>query len=177
MSNEEFLRRLSEISPTIEPLEEYTGVSKRINVCCRTCGYKWSPKANELLTGRGCRKCKYVILANKKRRTQIFFFSEKRGASDIACYDTSFLENKKRKQGKAWKNIWAYLNRPFLAQGSQKALIFAHSLKKQPEIQTLWISGCFASVSDIKISLKIFNFFEIKCNIMRLLIVLFMKRI
>ena len=76
MSNDEFVERLSTISPTIEPLEEYSGANNRVNVRCKTCGYEWSPKAIELLSGRGCRKCKYKILAEKQRRTPDDFIQE-----------------------------------------------------------------------------------------------------
>lgn len=69
MSNDEFIRRLSEVTSSIEPLEKYSGANNRILVRCKNCGYEWSPRAIELLTGNGCRKCKYKNLAEKKRRT------------------------------------------------------------------------------------------------------------
>lgn len=76
MSNDEFVDRLSAISPTIEPMEEYSGANTRVHVRCKTCGYDWSPKAIELLSGRGCRKCKYKMLAEKQRRTPDVFIQE-----------------------------------------------------------------------------------------------------
>ena len=76
MSNDEFLKRLSDVSSSIEPLEEYTGANNKINVRCKICGYEWSPRAIDLLTGRGCRKCKYRILTEKMRRSPDQFRKE-----------------------------------------------------------------------------------------------------
>ena len=76
MSNDEFLKRLSDVSSSIEPLEEYTGANNKINVRCKICGYEWSPRAIDLLTGRGCRKCKYRILTEKMRRSPEQFRKE-----------------------------------------------------------------------------------------------------
>lgn len=76
MSTEEFVKRLSEISPTIEVVGAFKGVNNRVNVCCKKCGYEWSPRAADLLTGRGCRECKYKERAVKARRTPAQFVQE-----------------------------------------------------------------------------------------------------
>ena len=76
MSNDEFIKKLSAVSESIEPLENYNGSDNRIRVRCKVCGYEWSPRAIDLLTGRGCKKCKYRILAEKQRRTPEQFKQE-----------------------------------------------------------------------------------------------------
>lgn len=76
MSNDEFARRLSLISTSIEPLEEYTGSNNKIKVRCKECGYEWSPRAIDLLSGKGCQKCKRKMVADKQRRTPEDFIEE-----------------------------------------------------------------------------------------------------
>lgn len=76
MSREDFIQRLSEISPTIEVIGSFDGANNKVKVRCKTCGYEWSPKAMDLLTGRGCRKCKYKKQAERQRRTPEQFVQE-----------------------------------------------------------------------------------------------------
>jgi predicted nucleic acid-binding Zn-ribbon protein len=76
MSTDDFVRRLSEVSPTIEVIGPFNGANNRVNVHCKTCGYEWSPIAMNLLTGRGCRKCKYREQAKRQRRTPEQFAQE-----------------------------------------------------------------------------------------------------
>ena len=57
MSNEEFLRILSEVNTTIEPLEDYKGKNTHIQFRCKICGSIWPTMPRQVLKGRGCRSC------------------------------------------------------------------------------------------------------------------------
>ena len=76
MSREDFIQRLSEISPTIEVIGSFNGANNIVEVRCKTCGNEWSPRAMDLLTGRGCRKCKYKKQAERQRRMPEQFVQE-----------------------------------------------------------------------------------------------------
>lgn len=41
ITNEEFLKRLSECNPNITPMEEYKGIHEKIKFKCNDCGYIW----------------------------------------------------------------------------------------------------------------------------------------
>lgn len=43
--------------PNIELLSDFTKSTERVEVKCKVCGYKWSPKAYTLLQDRGCAIC------------------------------------------------------------------------------------------------------------------------
>uniref|UniRef100_UPI00359CBA0B zinc-ribbon domain-containing protein n=1 Tax=Collinsella bouchesdurhonensis TaxID=1907654 RepID=UPI00359CBA0B len=58
MSTSEFKRRVAEIDPDIEVLGEFTRQRERILCRCRRCGKEWSPYADSLLHGHGCKSCK-----------------------------------------------------------------------------------------------------------------------
>lgn len=55
--NEEFLAMLSEVTKSIEPIEEYKGKTKEIRFRCKVCGNIWSAKPRQILKGRGCSSC------------------------------------------------------------------------------------------------------------------------
>jgi predicted nucleic acid-binding Zn-ribbon protein len=56
-TNDEFLRKLEKINPSVTPLSRYTLSSNKINCRCEKCGYEWMATPNKLLMGRGCPKC------------------------------------------------------------------------------------------------------------------------
>lgn len=57
-SIDEFLLKLKENNPEIEYINGYDGMSKRVNVCCKKCGYKWNPLAKSITNdGKGCPSC------------------------------------------------------------------------------------------------------------------------
>jgi Zn finger protein HypA/HybF involved in hydrogenase expression len=52
----------------IEVLSQYTGTKSRLDVRCE-CGHQWTPTAEKLFTGRGCRKCGHIRTGQAKRLT------------------------------------------------------------------------------------------------------------
>ena len=56
-SNKEFLRMLSKVNYSIEPLEDYKGTDSEITFRCTICGNTWSAKPKQVLKGRGCKVC------------------------------------------------------------------------------------------------------------------------
>lgn len=56
-TNEEFLKELIEINDNIVVIDKYITSQDPILVCCKTCGFKWSPTPDNLLQGEGCPMC------------------------------------------------------------------------------------------------------------------------
>jgi len=56
-SNEQFQKELLIANPTIEALEEYTGIKNKMLFRCKDCGYEWRGWPRSQLRGQGCRKC------------------------------------------------------------------------------------------------------------------------
>lgn len=75
-SPEEFSLKLQTINPNILQLETYSKGRNHLKVCCSICGYKWSPVAQSLLSGRGCPKCAQIIKANKLKRSHSSFVED-----------------------------------------------------------------------------------------------------
>ena len=76
-TNEEFLEELSEINPSIEPLEEYTNAREYITCKCRICGTEWETTGDRLLNKRaGCPKCAIIGRGDKTRKTNNMFLKE-----------------------------------------------------------------------------------------------------
>ena len=63
MTQDEFVKRVSGTICNVEVLGTYVRSSASIKVRCTKCGYEWEPKANSLLAGHGCPKCRGL---NKK---------------------------------------------------------------------------------------------------------------
>ena len=66
-TNEEFLAKLAEVNPEVEPLMEYTKGSAYIDVRCKRCGNRWSSKGYNLLQGKGCPHCGAIRGAKKNQ--------------------------------------------------------------------------------------------------------------
>lgn len=56
-THEGFIKELSIINPNIEVLGKYINSSTPILCRCKIDGYEWSPKPNDLLSGKGCLQC------------------------------------------------------------------------------------------------------------------------
>ena len=59
LSNEEFIDRLHQINPYIEPLETYTKWNVKILCRCKNCNNEWHVRPNDLFHGRGCPVCSH----------------------------------------------------------------------------------------------------------------------
>lgn len=60
ITHSEFVKRISQISPSIEIIGTYTKATEPIKVKCRTCGQEWEPKAYSLSSGKGCPHCSAI---------------------------------------------------------------------------------------------------------------------
>ena len=73
MNHETFVKRVAQLYPNIRVLGEYINTHNPIEVQCTVCGYKWKPKAAQLLIdgngGTGCKQC-YTQLQTKS--TSVF---------------------------------------------------------------------------------------------------------
>lgn len=70
-TNQEFLKELKLVNPSIMALSEYINCSTKIEVKCLKCGNIWKTTPNSLLGGHGCPIC-----ANNQKKTQEQFLSE-----------------------------------------------------------------------------------------------------
>lgn len=59
LTNEDYVKKLSILNPSIETLEKYINGITSIKVKCKIDGYEWTPKANTLIksNARGCPMC------------------------------------------------------------------------------------------------------------------------
>ena len=76
VTNEDFLQRLSNKNPSIEPLEHYKGSHVNILCRCKVCGYEWKVRPGNLLSGKGCPMCAIERNALQQTKTQAEFLSE-----------------------------------------------------------------------------------------------------
>ena len=56
-TNEEFLADMMELHPEIEVMGSYAGSKVGVDCRCRRCGFEWSPRPNDLMSGHGCPRC------------------------------------------------------------------------------------------------------------------------
>ena len=57
LSNQDFLKRLSNVNNKILPLEEYKSYHEKIKCRCLVDNYEWEISPAKLLQGRGCPVC------------------------------------------------------------------------------------------------------------------------
>lgn len=72
-SNEDFVKKLKEVNPTITPIDEYSTVISKINFLCNKCNHIFSASPNSALSGHGCPFCKESKGENKCKK----YFNEK----------------------------------------------------------------------------------------------------
>ena len=65
----DFIEELKKRNPTIKPLEEYINYNTPIRVQCLICKNEWASSPNNLLVGKGCKKCADKRSAEKRRKT------------------------------------------------------------------------------------------------------------
>ena len=66
-THQQFEMEIQQLSPTIEIIGQYTKVTDRIDVHCKSCGYNWSPLCYSLLAGKGCPHCSSTKGAKNRR--------------------------------------------------------------------------------------------------------------
>ena len=75
MTTQEFIDRLSLISPSVEVLSDYVGTHERIHCRCRNCGKEWRTAAGNLLNqGTKCPNCAHRRKANSGESMQLTIF-------------------------------------------------------------------------------------------------------
>ena len=57
-THEKFVEEVKSAHPDIEVVGRYVAAKQPIAVRCRKCGYEWSPRAQNLVAGHGCPKCR-----------------------------------------------------------------------------------------------------------------------
>ena len=58
LTQEEFVKRVHKIKPTVEVLSEYKNTYEKIHFRCKICNHEWEAQANSMLKRlSGCRKC------------------------------------------------------------------------------------------------------------------------
>lgn len=77
ISNQEYIKRVSEINPTIKPIEEYKGRVVKIKHQCNICEYIWSVLPQNIYQGTGCPHC-----WKKKRKSYLSKIGEKQRISN-----------------------------------------------------------------------------------------------
>ena len=75
-TNEDFLKELNVVNSNIVPLEEYSGICKKIKFKCLICNNEWYSTPNNLLHNKGCPNCKKIILSKLKMKSKEDFQKE-----------------------------------------------------------------------------------------------------
>ncbi len=76
-SNNEFIQELAEKNPTIEPLEEYKGVFKKIKFKCKECSHEWLMDPDAALHAlQGCPICSKIEKVKAMSKTNEQFLKE-----------------------------------------------------------------------------------------------------
>jgi len=68
MTHEEYVRRLHDINPYIEAIEQYIDSYTPILHLCKTCGHEWRSRPYNILSGKGCPICCESIGERKIRQ-------------------------------------------------------------------------------------------------------------
>lgn len=75
-SHYDFITDVHNINPDIDVISKYKNSSTYVEFKCNKCGHHWLAKPGNILSGKGCPKCAYVIVGNKNRRTHYDFISK-----------------------------------------------------------------------------------------------------
>lgn len=53
----EYIQRLFDVNPNIKLIGKYKNANTKVMHCCKICGHQWKAYPNNLLSGKGCKKC------------------------------------------------------------------------------------------------------------------------
>ena len=98
-TEDQFIREIAAISPSIEIIGHYTKAVERVKVKCRLCGNEWEPKAYSLSQGKGCPHCSAIKGASHNkgktgRKTQEEFIKEVSIAVPDVEVQGTYISNK-----------------------------------------------------------------------------------
>ena len=80
-TDEEFRDQLKAISPSITPIESYTGKNNPILCRCDSCGMEWKAYPGTLLGGSGCPSCARVRGTAKRTKSAEEFMAQLKSAN------------------------------------------------------------------------------------------------
>ncbi len=75
-SHAAFVNEMSVKNPKVEVIEEYTGNKAKILVRCKKCGFEWKGIPSDLLSGKGCRKCRDRDTSARMKKSPEAFANE-----------------------------------------------------------------------------------------------------
>jgi hypothetical protein len=75
-THQQFVEELYSVNPNVIPRSEYVSAHDKIDCECAVCGYLWSAKAANLLTGIGCPSCAQKACSEKQMKSHNVFISE-----------------------------------------------------------------------------------------------------
>lgn len=73
---ETFASELLEVNFKIELLGQYEKSDQPVKCRCKLCGYEWEALPNNLLKGKGCRRCTNISSGKMKRKSQDVFLKQ-----------------------------------------------------------------------------------------------------
>ncbi len=76
LTNEEFLRRVSETNKNVEVFDKYVNARSYVRCRCKICGNEWNAIPYALMVGRGCFQCGRKVSADLQRKTQEQFVED-----------------------------------------------------------------------------------------------------
>lgn len=75
-THNEFIRQLKDVNLNIEVLSKYENGRTKVKCRCGICQYEWNATPENLLSGKGCKKCHFKKLSNLKMKSQEEFKKE-----------------------------------------------------------------------------------------------------
>lgn len=88
-TTEQFREELALVNPNIEFLGEYLGCHTKALCKCKICGHEWEVRPGNLLSGKGCPKCKITKSAESKKLKAAQEFEQKARKIHGSKYDYS----------------------------------------------------------------------------------------
>lgn len=101
------------VNPNITVIGEYVDMSKKTLTKCNICGFEWSPTAQRLLRGHGCRKCAFRARNEKypapKRKTPTEFRAQMQSINPQIIIIDDYINARTKLKCECLKcgNIWS----------------------------------------------------------------------
>ncbi|MFR5399483.1 MAG: hypothetical protein ACLTH3_05520 [Lachnospira sp.] len=85
------------INPNIEIIGKYDCMTSRVKVKCKVCGNIWNPIADNIIRGKGCRKCAIESSAKRRRISQSEYMIRVKKINPNIILQSEFLGTQKKR--------------------------------------------------------------------------------
>ena len=96
LTQNEFENKMRGINPNIEIIGKYDCMTSRVKVKCKVCGNIWNPIADNIIRGKGCRKCAIESSAKRRRISQSEYMIRVKKINPNIILQSEFLGTQKK---------------------------------------------------------------------------------